>query len=309
LTKTIPSPDEYLQQGALGRHETFTPRYGWLVKGCRAVSEDSHIFNAPDAIERLGVGKNMVSSIRFWCLACKLIEPAPQGGFQLTRLGERLITAPGAWDPFLEDTGSLWLLHWQIFVPRLEAVTWPLAFNRCQITGFDARELGRVLRQAAGKYQRFAGVSPVTFERDASCLIRMYADCGAESDIDCPFTQLRLLCKAAEKNTFSFNAEEKPDLPPLIFAAACFSFIKHYQGDGIKTITLQRLSYDFNAPGVVFKISESAAGSLLEQAATRLPGISLEYIAGNVQLHLRDRNLTLDDLYWTALEKYYEEQA
>lgn len=301
------SPEEHLQQGAMGRHETFTPRYGWLVRGCRAVQEDPHIFKALDAIERLGVGKNMVSSIRFWCLSCKLIKPATNGTYQLTQLAQKLFTDTAAWDRYLEDTGTLWLLHWLIFVPRLEAVTWPLAFNRCQLTSFDAKQLAGAIRQAVLQYERFNQLSPVTFERDASCLIRMYADDGTVGDIDCPFTQLGLLHKAAETNFFTFNTGEKPSLPPLIFAAACFSYLQHYAGEGVRTITLQRLSYDFNSPGVVCKVSESVAGSLLEEAAEILPAISLEHIAGNVQLHLRDKNLTPQELFWIALEEYYRE--
>ena len=57
------SYDEHIEQGSIGRHETFTPRYGWLKKGYDAVKEDSAVFKASDAVERLGVGKNMVLSL------------------------------------------------------------------------------------------------------------------------------------------------------------------------------------------------------------------------------------------------------
>ncbi|WP_033377459.1 DUF4007 family protein [Desulfurispora thermophila] len=300
-------PEEYLAQGNMGRHETFTPRYGWLVKGCRAVQEDPHIFRAPDAIEHLGVGKNMVVAIRFWCLCCKLIQPGSGGACQLTELAQKLFTGPAAYDPYLEDEGTLWLLHWQIFLPRLEAVSWPLAFNKCQLTSFDTRQLAWMLYQAGQKYERWQGISPTTWERDASCLLRMYADDRAAGDIDCPFTRLGLLQRVPGSNQFAFHTGEKPGLPPLIFAAACFSYMQHYSGQGVRTITLQKLSYDFNSPGVVFKIPESAAGSLLEQAAEMMPLFSLEHVAGNVQLHLREKNLTPEHLYWLALEEYYKE--
>ena len=84
--------DDYIIQGNLGRHETFTPRYGWLKKGYDAVKADNAIFKAPDAVERLGVGKNMVSSIRFWCTAFHIIKPSPEGSglMMTTKLGERL---------------------------------------------------------------------------------------------------------------------------------------------------------------------------------------------------------------------------
>ncbi|SHE49643.1 DUF4007 family protein [Desulforamulus putei] len=307
MNAAILSPAEYLQQGNMGRHETFAPRYGWLVKGCRAVQEDPHIFKASNAIERLGVGKNMVASIRFWCLCCKLIQPANGGAYQLTELGQKLFTGPKAYDPYLEDEGTLWLLHWQIFLPRLEAVAWPLAFNKCRLASFDIKQLAHFLHQAGQAYERWQEISSHTWERDASCILRMYADDRANGDIDSPFTRLGLLCRVPESNHFTFNIAEKPELPPLIFAAACFSYMHHYAGEGVRTVTLAKLSYDFNSPGVVFKIPESAVGSLLEQAAEALPFFSLEHIAGNLQLHLREKNLTPAQLYWLALEKYYKE--
>ncbi|MCT7964099.1 DUF4007 family protein [Laspinema sp. D1] len=46
------------------RHETFHPRFGWLKKGFDKAKEDPGVFLAEDAPVRLGVGKNMVRSIR-----------------------------------------------------------------------------------------------------------------------------------------------------------------------------------------------------------------------------------------------------
>jgi hypothetical protein len=47
------------------RHETFHPRFGWLKKGFDLVKKDPNIFQKDDAPVQLGVGKNMVRSIRF----------------------------------------------------------------------------------------------------------------------------------------------------------------------------------------------------------------------------------------------------
>ena len=55
-------------------HETFPFRYPWLKKGFDAVSADGEVFQREDAITTLGVGKNMVRSIRHWCLAAGVIE-------------------------------------------------------------------------------------------------------------------------------------------------------------------------------------------------------------------------------------------
>ncbi len=55
-------------------HHTFPFRYAWLPKGVAAVRSDRQAFSRPDALVQLGVGKNMVASIRFWCEACGLIS-------------------------------------------------------------------------------------------------------------------------------------------------------------------------------------------------------------------------------------------
>jgi hypothetical protein len=56
-------------------HQTFAFRYGWLEKGVRGVAACPTLFSEDDALVRLGVGKNMVDSIRHWCQVTQLLEP------------------------------------------------------------------------------------------------------------------------------------------------------------------------------------------------------------------------------------------
>ena len=62
------------KQFSFGRNETFFLRYGWIAKGFEAYKKNSKAFNEIDAPLKLGVGKNMVSSMRFWLTAYGLIE-------------------------------------------------------------------------------------------------------------------------------------------------------------------------------------------------------------------------------------------
>ena len=55
------------------RHETFHPRFSWFRKSFIAAATDHQIFNQEDATVRLGVGKNMVRSLRFWGTAAHFI--------------------------------------------------------------------------------------------------------------------------------------------------------------------------------------------------------------------------------------------
>ena len=98
-------------------HQTFSFRYSWLPKGVLAVKEDPEIFFREDALVKLGVGKNMVDSIRFWCEALGLITvSAKERRADLLPLGERLFGKGKSkgWDPYLEDPATLWLLPRQV---------------------------------------------------------------------------------------------------------------------------------------------------------------------------------------------------
>ena len=82
------------------RHETFHPRYGWLKKGYDKVLDDPGIFRRDNAPVILGVGKNMVNAIKFWCLAFKIIEETKSKGQKITFspsvFGNRLFSDEGS---------------------------------------------------------------------------------------------------------------------------------------------------------------------------------------------------------------------
>ena len=68
------STSPYLINPSFSGHQTFPFRYTWLKKGVDAVMDNPNVFTDDDAPVILGVGKNMVSSIRHWCSVSGLIE-------------------------------------------------------------------------------------------------------------------------------------------------------------------------------------------------------------------------------------------
>ncbi len=297
--------DRAFGQGGLGRHETFAPRYGWLKKGFDAVSQEPGVFKKDDAILKLGVGKNMVRSIHSWCLAFNLIRSSNKA-ISVSDFGRQLLGNDDSWDPYLEDDASLWLLHWALFLPPFEMVSWPLAFNYCNLPSFDVKDLTKAIINAGRSYPRLARISPKTYERDASCIIRMYLDPEEKAcDIDSPFGQLGLIHKTNENNRVTFNTSMKLTLPPLIFAAACFSYAEHYLTKGQKSVSFQQLVFGFNSPGVAFKLPETEAGHYLNEARKRLKGFDLVDVPGNMQLHLKENPR---ELYTRALNIFYSER-
>ena len=88
-------------------HDTFHCRLFWLKKGIDFLQQHDK-FQEDSGIE-LGVGKNMVNSIRFWTKAFGAVDD----DYNVNTLFKNLFDDEG-WDPYLEDEGTLWLLHYQL---------------------------------------------------------------------------------------------------------------------------------------------------------------------------------------------------
>ena len=64
-------------------HESFPCKSLWLKKGYDFVANKND-FNSPDAVITLGVGKNMVASIRFWLRASVLQRTTKKQSLAIT---------------------------------------------------------------------------------------------------------------------------------------------------------------------------------------------------------------------------------
>ncbi|MGM0608247.1 MAG: DUF4007 family protein [Candidatus Muiribacteriota bacterium] len=305
--------DKY-SKGSAGRHETFVPRFGWLTKGYMKCLEISDVFTREDAVVQLGVGKNMVRSIRFWCLSFGLLKKSENGKGKLgpTDLGEKLIGYVSSdkepqswlngWDPYIEDDATLWLLHWNLFLNSNNLVSLPIFFNYCNFNSFTRKELSKAIIQIASGDEKLNKISPNSFEKDANCIVQMYTNfLNSENDIKCPFNSLNILEKSKESSAFRFSRKSKT-IPPLIFLAACFSyaaslFVKE------ETFSFNQIVYGQDSPGVAFKLTETECGKLLERATKDITEVRFIEYSGIQQLYFTSDP---ESLYWKVLKKYYD---
>ncbi|TIU69847.1 MAG: DUF4007 family protein, partial [Mesorhizobium sp.] len=129
------------QSYRFGGHQSFALRTAWLPKAAQAVQEGDDVFSDPlRGVVRLGLGKNMVESLRVWIEAYG-IAARKDGKWALTPLGEALL-GPGGYDRFLEDEQTLWLLHWNIATLRESPFfAWELLINRWSERFFTTSEV------------------------------------------------------------------------------------------------------------------------------------------------------------------------
>lgn len=276
------------------RHETFHPRYGWVKKAYDAGAEDPHLFNEDMAVVRLGVGKNMVKSIRHWGHAFRVLTQSKEPGSRLpvsspTVVGRTLFSEQG-WDPYCELPGTLWLLHWLLVAPGSIAPVWWLALTEYSGVEFTEEELQQYVLD---RTKEWADPNSSSVKKDVSCFLRMYSSGHSvratfDDLIDCPFRELGLLQpSAANADAYRFWIGPKPSLPPAVVAYACLDFIARSETSS-RTATISFLTNEHGSPGKAFKLPEDALIDLLTEAARKNPLIELTAAAGVPQLTFDD---------------------
>lgn len=281
-------------QHSFSGHETFPFRYPWLKKGFDAVREDGDVFFRDDAVTILGVGKNMVRSIRHWCLAAGVLEEKRQGTAALrpSKLAMRLFSDDGL-DPYLEDQATLWLLHWQIASNRSRATTWFWAFNHFHEPEFTREALASALlawtQTLTGKQ-----VAESSIRRDLEVFLRSYVpsrhsrSAVTEDSLDCPLVELELITQPAGGQSYRFRRGAQEALPDGILL---YSVLRFWEGfSSAETLALHDLARQPGSPGRIFKIDESSLVERLEGIGNRTEG-ALTYgdTAGLRQLYRRRR--------------------
>lgn len=289
-------------QHSFSGHETFPFRYPWLKKGFDAASEDPHVFLRDNAITTLGVGKNMVRSIRHWCLAAGVLEESQYGGaaLQVTKLGAHIFGDAGL-DPYLEDPATLWVLHWQIASNRGRATTWFWTFSHFHEPEFTREALTSALcrwTQTLGGKQ----VAASSLKRDVEVFLRTYVPSRqqrgavAEDSLDCPLIELGLITQPGEGNAYQFRRGAQRSLPDGILLYAVLCFWEAFS-PGAETLALHDLARQPGSPGRLLKIDESSLVERLEGIERQTEGaLSYGDTAGLRQLYRRHHLEPMDAL-------------
>jgi hypothetical protein len=274
-----------------------------VKRGFDEASKDSNVFLREDAPVVLGVGKNMVRSIRYWCTAFKILEP-PAAFLEETRglrpstLGLRLLDDERGFDPFLENLGSLWLLHWKLLQPPCLASAWHYAFNVFPQLEFTIDDLVASMLEWVEREYPESRVVTGSLRKDASCIVRMYAEVPqtgevSEESIQCPFAELGLIRSLpGQPRAHSFVVGPKPGLSSKLLTWACLDFAAQ-TGGSARSIAVSRLLRAPGSPGMVFKLSESALYEALEKEAAEDARLRLSDTAGVLQLSFTDAPLKL----------------
>jgi hypothetical protein len=186
------------------KHETFYIRDGWLQKGLRAVSANSGIFLDESAPAQLGLGKNMVRSLRYWMQIAGLTYEEQSRSTKVQRLTEfgNLVLSH---DLYQEREDTLWIIHHNLLSNPALATSWYWFFNHFAPNsftrqGFVERIHQWLVTQVADDSELPASSSIL---KDFDCIIHTYCPRGRqispEDTLESPLVVLGLM-REVEQN-------------------------------------------------------------------------------------------------------------
>ena len=198
-------------------HESFTCKTLWLKKGYDFIIND-YDFNAPEAVMRLGVGKNMVTAIRYWMRAFGLSK-----NDEPTDIANYILNTENGKDPYIEDLGTLWLLHF-LLVSQGEATIYNWIFVRLQKERkvFDRQQVVNFVHRILIEDNKQYIFNENTIKTDIGVLLQSYVlptKPKALDDYSSLLIDLDLIRTVDDKN-YQFNIEGKRQIPWQIFLFA-----------------------------------------------------------------------------------------
>lgn len=290
-------------------HDSFQCRLMWLKKGYDFLN-NGHNFNENAAGIPLGVGNNMVRSIRFWMRAFGITDEQDQ----LTDYA-RLVFGGNedeeALDPFLEDEATLWILHYRL-VTIGYASTYNLIFNefrksKIEFTKNDYLNFIRLKLE-----ERSANISENSVSEDFIVFVKMYISADDPKDKEDSFsgilTELNLLnffvkqkedVKKESENVYYIAPDEREEIPEVVILYAILEN-EAYQN----SISLNQLEVDENSPGSVFAMTKSGLSNKLKAITQNYPFATLNEQSGIRELQFKNKPTSAD-----LLKQYYANQA
>lgn len=289
-------------------HDTFFIRKGWISKGMRYVDK-SHgevfIDKKENPMDVLGIGANMVKALRYWLQAIGITEE-PNSGKRIqtfTEFGQLVFKH----DKYIEELGTLYLLHYKLASNQKLATSWYFFFNELGLSDFTKDDFVLQIGNYLKIKDKDVNVAVRSLEDDFSCIINTYVPryktmpnkVSAENNIDCPLGELGLIdILKKERN----NVVYKKAVP----AASTFNpwiilAIIQANANGRKEIGLNELLTAENNIGKIFNFDSITMLDVLH-AAERTGELKIIRTAG-----LDVITLAHSYRFEECVEHYYEE--
>ncbi len=282
-------------------HESFICKQFWLKKGYDFFEKHKKL-NANDAVVELGVGKNMVSSIRFWLKSFGLLNESDN----INDLAKFLFGEKGS-DPFIEDFGTVWLLHYYL-IKTNKASIYNMIFNefRKERFEFTRNQLHNFLKRKCEEYD--FNYNENTINSDIKVFLKSYIKLiEGKIEIEDDFVGLLIdleLVKHYKAKDLDYNNlidwykidnDERSELPYQVVLYAILDNPSYGN-----SVSFKELQIGYNSPGMIFAINAEGLFNKIEKIIENYTQIIFTETAGNQLLQFNSKPNK-----WAVLNDYY----
>lgn len=211
-------------------HDKFDCKIDWIVKGLEAFNENHNIFEPSElenSITRLGLGVNMIKSLKHWMKNLELIDEK-----SLTYFGKTIFE----YDPYIENIDVLWILHWNLVKNKEKSTLYHRFFNRLYLFRFSKEELLNDIDEWLREND--INLSLNTIKSDIDVFLRMYNN-SKENSFGL-FKDLNIL--SDNKGIYSLNTNSTAMINDKVFLYILIDYLNtfKYENSSVSIDDLQK---------------------------------------------------------------------
>ena len=286
-------------------HDTFFIRKGWLSKGLSHVYKDSSVFisKTQNPMDVFGIGNNMVKALRYWMQVTGLTKEPEKGKRvqEFTDFGELVFK----YDRYIDETGTLLLLHYELASNEKDATAWYYFFNQFTFNEFTKEDFVREIQNYI-QINNEDEVATRSLEDDFACILSTYQSrskmgttISPENNIDCPLGELNLIDTLDKKRKIYRKAIPSKELfDPWIIMAIISRWSEEH--GNVKEVSLNDLLTSPCNIGRIFNLDTITMLDILYKTE-KLGRIKINRTAGLDVVVLNDV-----PSYAACIEEYYK---
>lgn len=243
-----------------GQHQSFYLRTYWLRKAIQQLAKNNRLFYEKEASELIGLGTNMVKSLKHWIEATDICDTNKRDSdnkviHTISPFGEIF----NDYDPYIEISDTVSIIHYHIVDSDDPSTTWYWLFNEYDKKSFSKEEALNDLMTWINKNYESKN-SPDTLERDLDCLIKQYYSRNKSDDpeevIQSPLVTLNLL-EEVDGRIYKKN----PKFEDIGLTALMYVLLKYEQSE----ISIDEIENNKKLWGKVFNLQRGEIVRAIEQ--------------------------------------------
>lgn len=272
------------------KNESFYLRDGWLEKAINSIHDNNeiNIFSKNNGIAILGIGSNMVKSLKYWLQSSDIIN-STNTKTELSIFGELLYK----YDRYFEDNFSIFFVHYNLVKNMQECPLFYGLFN-IDIKYFTKNDFIKIINSYFQSLE--INIKKEYIEEDTSVLLKSYINesngDNPEDNYVCPLSYLRLLEKRGDK-----YIKTKPIYQSLSYLIVYKCLLDLYDGE---SFNIEDTIDEINTPIKIFNLDKNMYLQYLEEMRKNQL-ITINKTAGLNTVYF-EKKLTLKDIF----KKYYE---